>query len=147
MARLMSALRNRVRLDGGAEITMEVNPDDVTADAARAWRDAGINRVSLGAQSFDDRALQWMHRVHDAKSIATAFDALVSAGFDDISIDLIFALPSELRRDWLNDLERAVDLGPTHVSLYGLTVEHQAPLGKWVARGDVVEAPEESYES
>jgi len=147
IARLMSALRARVVLEAGSEVTIEVNPDDVTLDAAHAWRESGINRVSLGAQSFDDTALTWMHRVHTASSIGGAYEILVQAGFEDISLDLIFALPANLNRDWRNDLARAIELGPTHVSLYGLTVEPHAPLGRWIARGEAVEAPEEHYES
>jgi oxygen-independent coproporphyrinogen III oxidase len=146
VSRLMTQFRNRVEIRAETEVTIEANPDDVTAEAARAWRRSGINRVSLGAQSFDDRALKWMHRVHDSRSIAVAVDALRSAGFADISLDLIFALPSELNRDWRDDLTRAIDLDPTHISLYGLTVEPHAPLGRWVARGEVTEAPEENYE-
>ena len=146
ITRLMTALKKRVTLDPDGEVTIEANPDDITLDAARAWRDAGINRVSLGAQSFDDRALEWMHRVHNAQSIPTAVEKLRAAGFDDVSLDLIFALPANLDRDWRNDLDQAIALDPSHVSLYGLTVEPRAPLGRWVARGEVVEAPEENYE-
>jgi oxygen-independent coproporphyrinogen-3 oxidase len=147
ITRLMTAIRARVIFEPGAEITIEANPDDVTLEAAKAWRAAGVNRVSLGAQSFDNRALEWMHRVHNSDSIAVAFETLQQAGFADISLDLIFALPASVDRDWPNDLTRAIALGPSHVSLYGLTVEPRAPLGRWVARGEVVEAPEESYES
>jgi oxygen-independent coproporphyrinogen-3 oxidase len=146
VARLMDSLTHRLQMRSDAEITIEANPDDVNEAAARAWRAAGINRVSLGVQSFDDRALQWMHRVHDARSIAPAVDALKSAGFRDVSVDLIFSLPANLHRNWERDLEQALLLDPTHVSLYGLTVEAHAPLGRWVARGEAVEAPEESYE-
>jgi oxygen-independent coproporphyrinogen-3 oxidase len=147
ITRLMAAVRARVTLDPNAEITIEANPDDVTVEAATAWRAAGINRVSLGAQSFDNRALEWMHRVHNSDSISVAFEALRRAGFEDVSLDLIFALPVSLDRDWRNDLSKAIALGPSHVSLYGLTVEPRAPLGRWVARGEVVEALEEHYES
>ena len=146
MRRLVEMIARHATLLEGAEVTIEANPDDIDADTARAWRDAGINRVSLGAQTFDDAALHWMHRVHDSKAILRAVAVLRGAGFDDISIDLIFSLPESLRRDWQADLERAIALDPTHVSLYGLTVEADAPLGKQVARGDVVEAPEERYE-
>src|SRR5207253_583064 len=82
------------------EVTLEANPEDVTPDAARAWRNAGINRVSLGAQSFDDTVLKWMHRSHDAARIGAAVHALRGAGIENISLDLIFALPDELGRDW-----------------------------------------------
>jgi oxygen-independent coproporphyrinogen-3 oxidase len=147
ISRLMELFQRHVTIERRGEVTIEVNPDDVTVDAARAWRAAGINRVSLGAQSFDDRALKWMHRVHNSASIPTAFDALKSAGFADISLDLIFALPAALERDWHADLTRAIALDPTHVSLYGLTIEPDAPLGRWIARGDATEAPEEQYEA
>ena len=147
MRRLVHAIRDRATLRAGAEVTIESNPDDVDTDAARAWREAGINRISLGVQTFDDDALKWMHRVHDSAAIPRAIDALRDAGFEDISIDLIFSLPESIRRDWRRDLERAISFQPTHVSLYGLTVEADAPLGKQVARGEVTEAPEERYES
>src|SRR5438046_277755 len=96
-----------------------LNPQALTPDLARVWRRVGINRVSLGAQSFDDRVLTWMHRSHDATRIATAVRTLRDAGIDNISLDLIFALPAELERDWERDLELALSLGPDHLSLYG----------------------------
>lgn len=147
ITRLLAIIRSRMQLNADAEVTLETNPDDVTETDARAWRAAGVNRISLGVQSFDDRALKWMHRVHDSAAIPAAVATLRRAGFDDISLDLIFSLPVALERDWRRDLQLAVDLRPTHVSLYGLTVEQHAPLGRWVARGQEVEAPEESYES
>src|SRR5438445_9821613 len=91
-----------------AEITIEANPEDVTADSARSWKAAGINRVSLGAQSFDDRVLKWMHRSHDAARIGAAVHALRGAGLENISLDLIFVLPYELERDWERDLDMAL---------------------------------------
>jgi oxygen-independent coproporphyrinogen-3 oxidase len=117
------------------EVTLEANPEDVTPSAAAAWRKAGVNRISLGSQSFDDRVLKWMHRVHDAARIGLAVRTLRSAGFDNISLDLIFALPAELERDWRKDLVQAVALEPEHLSLYGLTVEERTPLARWVSRG------------
>ena len=146
LSRLVRLIRDRAQLRGGAEVTIEANPDDVSPDSARSWRDAGINRVSLGAQSFDNAALEWMHRVHDADAIRAAVDALRGAGIDDISLDLIFSLPESVPRDWRRDLDLALSLDPTHVSLYGLTIEPDAPLGKRVARREVTEAPEERYE-
>jgi oxygen-independent coproporphyrinogen-3 oxidase len=127
------------------EVTLEANPENVTPEDARAWRAAGVNRISLGAQSFDDRVLQWMHRTHDAARIGRAVSELRDAGFADISLDLIFALPRELERDWEEDLDRAIALQPTHLSLYGLTVEPRTPLDRWISRGMVVEPGEERY--
>src|SRR5256886_11938839 len=128
-----------------AEITIEANPEDVTADSARSWKAAGINRVSLGAQSFDDRVLKWMHRSHDAARIGAAVHALRGAGLENISLDLIFALPAELQRDWERDLELALSLGPDHLSLYGLTVEERTPLARWISRGAIAAPEDDRY--
>jgi len=147
LARTIEDLRERIDVDAGGEITIEANPDDVTREAAASWRAAGVNRVSLGVQSFDDRVLRWMHRTHDADRARSAMGHLRTAGVDDVSIDLIFALPEELGRDWQRDLDLAVELEPTHLSLYGLTVEEHTPLHRWIGRGDHAEAPEERYES
>lgn len=127
------------------EVTLEANPDDVTSDTARAWRAAGVNRVSLGAQSFDDRVLRWMHRSHDAGRIGTAVETLRRAGIDNVSLDLIFALPADLGRDWEEDLDRSLALEPAHLSLYGLTVEPRTPLARWVSRGAATPTDDERY--
>jgi len=127
------------------EVTLEANPEDVTGESARAWAVAGVNRVSLGAQSFDDAVLKWMHRSHDGARIGEAVDALRHAGIHNISLDLIFGLPAELSRDWRRDLERAVALDPTHLSLYGLAVEERTPLARWISRGAVRAAGDERY--
>src|SRR5213080_4249117 len=127
------------------EVTAEANPEDLMPELARVWRRVGINRVSLGAQSFDDRVLTWMHRSHDAARIGGAVRTLRDAGFDNLSLDLIFALPAELQRDWERDLELALTLGPDHLSLYGLTVEERTPLARWISRGAVVAPEEDRY--
>jgi oxygen-independent coproporphyrinogen-3 oxidase len=137
IASLVEALHGDRPLSPGAEVTLEANPDDVTAQAAASWRAAGITRLSIGAQSFDDRALAWMHRTHGSAAIPLAVDAARAAGFENISLDLIFALPSVLERDWRRDLERAVALAPEHLSLYGLTTEPRTPLARWTERGIV----------
>jgi oxygen-independent coproporphyrinogen-3 oxidase len=130
-----------------AEITLEANPDDVTRDSAAAWVAAGVNRVSLGAQSFDPDVLKWMHRTHNVDQIGTSVQTLRDAGISNLSLDLIFALPDSLRRDWTADLGRLLELAPEHVSLYGLTIEPHTPLWRWRDRGEVVEAPEDRYEA
>jgi oxygen-independent coproporphyrinogen-3 oxidase len=117
----------------------------VSPESVRAWRAAGVNRVSLGAQSFDDRVLQWMHRSHDAARIGAAVRTLKGGGIDNISLDLIFALPGELERDWARDLEMAISLLPAHISLYGLTVEPRTPLDRWISRGATHLPDDERY--
>lgn len=146
VARLLAVLRERVALVPDAELTLEANPEDVTPEALAAWRDAGVNRLSLGGQSFDDGVLRWMHRAHDAAAIVGAVDQARAAGIAHVSFDLIFALPPALDRDWTDDLERAIALAPSHLSLYGLTVEPGTPLGRWRERGETKEAPEDQYE-
>jgi oxygen-independent coproporphyrinogen III oxidase len=142
---LMEALRERLTILPDAEVTLEANPDDVSPDAARAWKQAGINRVSLGAQSFDLHALAWMHRTHTSDQISRAVDDVRAAGIDNVSLDLIFALPTKLGRVWRDDLERAIRLEPSHVSLYGLTIHERTPLSRWRERGEIAEAPDEVY--
>ena len=147
IARAIAVMRNRLVLADDAEVTIEANPEDISSDAVATWGAAGVNRLSIGAQSFDDRVLAWMHRTHDAAAIARSVDAARRGGIENVSLDLIFALPQEIDRSWSRDVARALDLEPSHVSLYGLTVEPHTPLGRWQSRGDVNEAPDERYES
>lgn len=146
VARLLDVVRRHAEVREDAEVTLEANPEDVSLESARAWRRAGINRVSLGVQSFDDVVLAWMHRSHDAATALRAVQVLLEASYDNISIDLIFAAPSQLARSWERDVATAAALGIPHVSVYGLTVEPHTPLGRWVARSDVEEAPEDRFE-
>jgi oxygen-independent coproporphyrinogen-3 oxidase len=146
VAAAVAAVREVATITPDAEVTLEVNPDDVTGQALDAWAAAGINRLSIGSQSFSDAALAWMHRTHDSAGIGDAVRMARAAGFVDFSLDLIFALPSAVPRSWDEDLDRALALEPTHLSLYGLTVEPHTPLARWQGRGDVSEAPEDRYE-
>jgi oxygen-independent coproporphyrinogen-3 oxidase len=145
LGELVARVVARRPLAAGAEVTLEANPEDVTPAAAAQWRAAGITRVSLGAQSFDERVLAWMHRSHGSGAARVAMDALRTAGIADVSLDLIFALPQDLGRDWARDLELAVSLDPTHLSLYGLTVEDRTPLARWVSRGATRPTDEDRY--
>ena len=128
-----------------AEWTAEANPESFTAPLAEDWLRAGVNRVSLGTQSFDAGVLRWMGRLHGASGPAAAMAVARTAGFDNVSVDLIFGLPERLQRDWASDLGRALDLEPDHISLYGLTAEAATPLGRWVAEGRERLADEERY--
>jgi oxygen-independent coproporphyrinogen-3 oxidase len=147
VARAIALIERHFALARGGELTIEANPEDVDAGAVAGWADAGVNRLSLGSQSFDERVLAWMHRTHDAAQIERAATTARAGGIRNLSLDLIFALPAELGRDLHADVRRLVALEPDHVSLYGLTVESATPLGRWVARGEAVERPEEGYEA
>ncbi len=145
VAALLGALRGVFSLEPRAELTIEANPEDITADAARSWKHAGVTRLSIGVQSFDNAVLQWMHRVHDSTSASRAIAIARDAGLTAFSIDLIFALPAVLDRDWARDLDAALALQPDHISLYGLTVEPNTPLGRWRARGEMEPSSDERY--
>ncbi|MGH7603156.1 MAG: radical SAM family heme chaperone HemW [Gemmatimonadaceae bacterium] len=146
VAAVLGAVRARASISSTAEITIEANPDDVNDFAVARWVAAGVNRISLGAQSFDDTVLRWMHRTHDSEQIGQAVRTIRRGGIENISLDLIFALPAHLGRDWKNDLERAIAMSPSHLSLYGLTVEDHTPIARWADRGAIVEGSETQYE-
>lgn len=145
VARVIEAILRFARLSPGAEVTIEANPEDVTVEAAAEWRRVGVSRLSIGAQSFHDDVLRWMHRVHDANAICSSVAAARASGFDNISLDLIFALPESVRRSWSRDLDGALSLSPEHISLYGLTLEPASPLGRQVARGSLGPQSDERY--
>lgn len=127
------------------EWTAEANPESFTEAIAAGWRRAGVNRLSLGAQSFDDRVLRWMGRLHGADGPARAVRAARDVGLASISVDLIFALPEGVERDWRADLEHVLRLDVPHVSLYGLTIEAGTPLGRRAEEGRVHAASDERY--
>lgn len=147
LGRILEAIASGRSIAAGAEITIEANPDDISPGHARAWLALGINRVSLGVQSFDPAVLAWMHRAHTVEQAHRAFTTLRAAGFENVSLDLIYGLPESLRRNWVADLEAALGLEPEHLSLYALTVESGTPLGKWTTRGSVVPLPDERVAS
>lgn len=145
--RLLGVLHDRLALGAGGEVTLEANPEDVTDAAVAAWRAAGVNRVSVGVQSFHAGALTWMHCEHSAARAVKAVESVQAGGIRNVSADLIFGLPTALGRSWASDVRSLLSLGLEHLSLYGLTVEPGTALGRWVARRVTTEAPEEAYEA
>ena len=142
----LARVLGRERLtDPGLEWTAEANPESLTAGVASAWREAGVNRLSLGVQSFHEPALRWMGRLHGPEGAAAAVAAARSAGIGDLSVDLMFGLPARLGRSWKRDVEKALALDVPHVSLYGLSVEPATPLGRAVAEGREMGVDEELY--
>ncbi len=145
LADLIAFFRDEVGFAATPEVTIEANPDDVDARSAQAWSDAGVNRVSLGIQSLSGTALEWMHRMHGPEDGLRGVEVLRGAGIASVSVDLIFGLPEGLGANPAQDVRRLVDVGPDHVSAYGLTVESRTPLARWIARGAAVEPPDEAY--
>ena len=132
---LLERLREAMNIVPGAEITLEANPDDVNTEKAHAWLEAGFNRISIGIQSFDDQILHALSRRHDSDQAILAVATARSAGFENISIDLMFGLPSQSLTIWEHSLKRAIELETDHLSLYGLQIEPGTPLERDIKRG------------
>ena len=116
-----------------AEITLEANPDDLVSSKLSDLKKIGINRLSIGIQSFDDAILKFLNRVHDSRLAISSFQDARDAGFDNISIDLMYALPGQDLKDWKKNIDRALSLNPNHISAYSLTIEEKTVFGKWAA--------------
>ncbi len=142
LAEALAACREAFDVAPDAEITSEANPGTVDQAHFVALRAMGVNRLSMGVQSFDDAELRWLGRIHTAVEAETAFAAARAAGFDNINLDFIFGLPGQPPETWAATLARAVNLGPEHLSLYSLTVEHGTPLADQVRRG-LASAPDD----
>lgn len=138
MRRLADLLRTRFTWEPTRiEWTAEANPNSLSDDVCEAWREIGVNRLSLGVQSFQDGPLHWLGRLHDADEAVAAVERARAAGFERVNVDLIFGLPDDVPRDWGSDVTQAMELGVTHVSAYGLTAEPRTPLGRMVDLGRV----------
>lgn len=133
--RFLEALRSRHGIDEAAEVSLEANPEDWTAEIAASFRAAGFNRVSFGAQSFDASVLVSLGRRHGPDQISTSVANARAEGFDIVSIDLIYGSPGESELSWRKTVEAAFSAGPDHVSCYALTVEPGTELGRQVGRG------------
>ena len=143
LSTLMSGLNEVFDLGGVEECTVEANPDDVTPSWCAALRRLGVNRVSMGVQSFEDDILRLIGRRHTVRQAVEAVSRLRDAGIANISIDLIFGLPSQTLASWTESVHRAIDLHPQHISAYGLTYEEGTRLWWQRERGEVTEVPEE----
>ena len=140
---LLREARSAFAVSEDAEITLEANPGALEYGRLDALRAVGVNRLSMGAQSFDADLLRWMGRIHSPAEIETAFAAARQAGFTSVNLDFIFALPNQSLATWADTLERALALGPEHLSLYSLIVEEGTPLFAWVRDGRVLPADDD----
>lgn len=145
LARLIDGLKATLDLNAVEEFTLEANPDDVTPEWCAAARALGVNRVSMGVQSFQDAVLRLVGRRHTARQAIDAVASLRHAGIDNISIDLIYGLPGQTLETWAESVRQAVDLRPQHISAYGLTYEPGTRLWQQRECGEVVEASEDQY--
>ncbi len=137
IAKIMKAIQSHYSLENLQEVTLEANPDDITMEKLLGWRELGINRLSIGVQSFEDRELSLMNRSHQAAQAEQSILMAQDAGFDNISIDFIYGLPASTQESWTKNLEKAIQLGIKHLSCYSLTVKEKTKLMKLVHGGDI----------
>ena len=139
IARLLRFVRSTFDVASDAEVTLEANPASTDAAKVQAWLDGGVNRLSLGVEGFDPRALAVLERRADAAQATRAFGLARSMGMSNVSIDLIYAVPFQSRASWLETLRRGIELGPDHISTYCLTFEEGTLLWRRRAEGRVPE--------
>ena len=140
---LLERIRRTFRLSDSPEITLEANPGTVDHDRLRGYRDAGVNRISLGVQSFSDADLQVLGRLHTSAAGAKAVRAARQAGFGNVGLDLIFGIPGQTPADWEATVRTALSFAPEHLSAYALTVHPRTPLGRRIRSGEIAEPGEE----
>ena len=137
LVELVETVKNAFALRPDAEITVEANPGTLTLDGLHELRQGGINRLSLGVQSFNDDELRFLSRLHNADTARRAVEQTRTAGFDNLSLDLIFNLPRQSLAQWQTNLQTALELAPDHFSLYALIVEPGTPLYSQVNAGQI----------
>lgn len=131
---LVRAVRERFALPAGAEVTIEVNPDLELCTSFEAYRAAGVTRLSIGVQSFQEAELRVLGRRHSCEDVSEVVRRARAAGFDNLSLDLMFAIPGQTQQSWRHSLATAIALDCEHISTYGLTIEEGTPFAAWHAR-------------
>lgn len=132
---VLEAVAQHFTLPADIEITLEANPDDVVLDKLRTWKQLGVNRLSIGIQSFQDAVLRAMNRAHDSQEAWRSVLLAHQVGFDNLSIDLMYATPGLTQSMWEADLATAMQLRPTHIAAYCLTIESNTAFGRWYQQG------------
>tara|TARA_R110002050_G_scaffold244268_1_gene380898 strand:- start:53909 stop:55039 length:1131 start_codon:yes stop_codon:yes gene_type:complete len=145
IAQLIAQVKATHTVSDTAEISLEANPDDLTEEKIRAWKAAGINRLSVGVQSFFDVHLKWMNRAHNQTQAIAGLKLAKEIGITNITMDLIYGIPGMTMNEWKQNLETFFSLGLPHLSAYGLTIESQTHLGHLVRTNQVKTAKDDSY--
>lgn len=143
LGRILEAAKTSLPVQEDAWIFLEANPEDITLESVRAWRELGVRTLSLGIQSFDGGALSFLGRRHSPEQACRSIEIAREAGFHTVSLDLIFGLPGQTVESWRKTLETAISLQPDHISCYQLTIHEGTPFGFRLQRGKLTEAPEE----
>lgn len=140
---LLSKTYKTFRIDSQAEITLEANPDDLNLTKLMDFKKLNINRLSIGIQSFNEAHLKYLNRAHNAMEALQTYKEARKAGFDNISIDLIYGIPYHDHSVWEHDLKTATALNPEHISSYCLTIEEKTAFGSWLKKGKIRQVDEE----
>ena len=135
LERILNAIHDTFSINDDAEITLEANPDDINLDILNKWTTLGINRLSLGIQSFQDTDLVYMNRAHSALEAQSSLELAMSKGFDDLTIDLIYGTPGLTDQDWQQNISKVTSMGVPHISAYCLTVEPKTALAHFIKTG------------
>lgn len=143
LSQLMEAIHRQYDVAANAEITLETNPDDHQLQALKNWKSAGINRLSIGIQSFDDAVLKYMNRPHDGDMAYRSAAMALDSGFDNLTVDLIYGIPGTVHQRWENDLTKLLELGLPHVSSYCMTIEPKTVFGHRQAKKTLIPAEDE----
>ena len=133
MKSLLDAIKNNYAISKEAEITIEANPDDISKEKLSGWKAAGINRLSIGIQSFKEKDLQWMNRVHNTTQAFESILLAKNAGFNNFSVDLIYGTPGLTDEEWKINVEQVINSGAPHIACYALTVEPNTALQKMIS--------------
>lgn len=141
--RLLDEVREVFSVAPAAEYTLEVNPDDLTAERLRGYREAGVTRLSVGIQSFFNEDLAWMNRAHDAPAAEAALEMVAAAGFANYSCDLIYGYPLLTDEKWVSNIKRMIGSGAPHLSCYAMTVEPRTALEHHIRTGKAAAMDEE----
>lgn len=139
---ILKAVKTNYKLKDKIEFTLEANPDDINQSQCALWKSVGVNRLSIGLQSFLQDDLEWMNRAHTAKESTKSVKTAIYNGFST-TVDLIYGLPNRTKEDWKNNIDQLIDLGPAHISAYCLTVEKQTALHHMIKKGDLPKVDEE----
>ncbi|MBX2897374.1 MAG: radical SAM family heme chaperone HemW [Cyclobacteriaceae bacterium] len=132
---LLNTINKHYKIVSAAEVTLEANPDDLGPEKLKELAAVGVNRLSIGVQSFDNTILKYLNRVHSAQEATQCIESAYHTGFSNLSIDIMFGLPGQHVAGLRNDLTKAIQLNPPHISVYSLTIEDKTVFGKWAAQG------------
>ena len=142
--KVLSAIHRQFNVVTHAEVTLEANPDDLVPESLLQLHQVGINRLSIGIQSFDNQFLQYLNRAHDAAAARRCLHDARDTGFRNISLDLIYAIPGLTNSQWMETMKEAIRFGPEHISTYSLTIEEKTVFGNWMRKGSLTPTDEET---